>query len=117
MGYDTPIKKENLEKAIATIEYQIDFQEQSNEKIKNFILPYGTQAASFAHICRSKTRGLERLFCDYLSTLETEQEINTLIQVIINRLSDYFFSLARTINRVNGKKEFIWRADSIEYDF
>jgi len=117
LGYSTPIKKENLEKAIATIEYQIDVQEQENEKINNFILPYGTQAASFAHICRSKTRGLERLFCDYLTTQETDQEINTLIQVFINRLSDYFFSLARTINRINGKKEFIWRADSIEYDF
>jgi len=117
LGYNTIINKESLEKAITTLEYEIDVQEKENEPISNFILPNGTQAASFAHICRSKTRSIERNLCSYIASLEDPVEINEKIQVFINRLSDYFFSLARTINRVNKNKEFVWRPDSIEYDF
>jgi cob(I)alamin adenosyltransferase len=117
LGYSSPIKKEVLEKAIFTLEYQIDEQENKNEPIKNFILPFGTQAASFAHICRSKARTVERLICEYLSHQDEVSETNGLIQVLFNRLSDYYFSLARTINRLNGKKDLVWKADSSEYDF
>jgi cob(I)alamin adenosyltransferase len=115
--YNTSINKEVLDKAIATLEYEIDAQEKENEPITNFILPNGTQAASFAHICRAKTRSVERNLCSHIASQEEVIEINGKIQVFINRLSDYFFSLARTINRINNKKEFIWREDSIEYDF
>jgi cob(I)alamin adenosyltransferase len=117
LGYNTELKTTNLSKAIISVEYQIDVQEEKNEKLNNFILPGGTKAASFTHICRSKTRTVERLLCDYLSTLEEKKEINDLILMLINRMSDYYFSLARTINRMNQKKELLWKAESIEYDF
>ena len=63
------------------------------------------------------TRRVERVVCDYNFSLKTDEEKIKLIQIFLNRLSDYFFSLSRTINRIENKKEFFWSADTIEYNF
>ena len=116
-GYKTELSNESLDLSIKNLEEQTDIHEKENDEIHNFILPNGTLAASYTHICRSITRRVERVVCDYNFSLKTEEEKIKLIQIFLNRLSDYFFSLARTINRLESKKELFWSANSSEYAF
>ncbi len=116
-GYKTEISDEKLNLYIEKLEEETDKQEKENSEIHNFILPYGTPAATASHVCRSVTRRVERVVCDYNFSLKTDEEKIKLIQIFLNRLSDYFFSLSRTINRIENKKEFFWSADTIEYNF
>lgn len=80
-----------------------------------FILPGGSQGASLAHVCRTVCRRLERRLyaIDEPAFLPTspagESAISSPLLQYINRLSDYFFLLARKINFLSGIKENIWK--------
>jgi len=113
-GYKFDLPLENLQRYIHKLENELDIQEKSNSEIHNFILPCGTNSASYAHICRSITRRVERVVCDYNFSLNTDEEKIKCIQIFLNRLSDYFFSLSRTLNRLSDKKEYVWSAENIE---
>jgi cob(I)alamin adenosyltransferase len=75
---------------VSSIEEHIDLLEEFNDKLTCFILPGVTIPDSQSHVCRTITRRMERelykIGCD-----------NTFIMKYINRLSDYFFVLARFI--------------------
>ncbi|PIR43749.1 ATP:cob(I)alamin adenosyltransferase [candidate division WWE3 bacterium CG10_big_fil_rev_8_21_14_0_10_32_10] len=94
------IKK--LEKETSKLEREIDKMEKELPKLKNFILPGGCEQASLAHICRTITRRCERL-------LVSIEEINPHVLKYINRLSDYFFVLARWFNYKEGVTDKIWK--------
>ena len=70
-------------------------------ELKNFILPGGHLAVSSAHICRTVCRRAERL-----CVLETIPED---ILIYLNRLSDYFFVVSRTISHKMNVPEKIWK--------
>lgn len=92
------------DKEIEKIELQIDKIDALVPPLKNFILPGGCKSNALAHVCRTVCRRAER--CIYkLHDLE-EVEANALKYV--NRLSDYFFLLARKQNFVNNIDEIIW---------
>ncbi len=95
---------EIAEEDIEDIEDEIDNLEQSLEALKNFILPLGDAGVSACHICRTVSRRAERR----VVTLAEAEEINPLIQKYLNRLSDYFFVLARTITKEKGLLDSIW---------
>lgn len=116
-GYKTDLPDEQLCVFVDKLEKQTDEQEKENSELHNFVLPGGSPSAAYAHVCRSVTRRVERVVCDYNFSLKTDEEKMKLIQVFLNRLSDYFFSLSRTLNRVQGVKELLWSAESIEYNF
>ena len=67
----------------------------------SFILPGGHKAASVAHVCRTIARRAERNMVTVLKTASVKAEI---LQYI-NRLSDYFFVLARFINHLTKHPE------------
>jgi cob(I)alamin adenosyltransferase len=91
--YITDEMIEKLEKAIDT------YTEKTGE-LHSFIHFNGNEAATYAHVIRSVTRRCERVFSKVL------QEIDfTLDYQYVNRLSDYFFQLARYLNHVNGNAE------------
>ena len=105
LGYGTPLCFENLNSFIKVIEQQIDDQESKNNPLSNFILPTGSERSCAAHVCRSVARRAERSIYE----MEIMAEAELVIQ-FLNRISDYFFSLARTLNRLDGQAEIIWRS-------
>ena len=91
-------------KQIVAIESCIDDLEKSLPELKNFILPGGHHAASQAHICRTVTRRAER----YCVTLSEKIKLEYPALSFLNRLSDYFFVLARSVNHRLGVKSTQW---------
>ena len=72
--------------------------------LKEFILPGGSRKASLAHVCRAICRRAERS----LVGLGQEEKVNRLAIQYLNRLSDLFFVLARTLNLQAEKEEKYW---------
>jgi len=70
----------------------------------NFILPGGHPQVSLCHILRTVTRRAERRVVSLSELVETDIEIS----IFLNRLSDYFFVLARYLGKQLNAKEIIW---------
>jgi cob(I)alamin adenosyltransferase len=79
---------------IDQLEAWIDQYDEETADITRFILPGGSQVSSALHICRTVCRRAERR----VVTLAKEQEINIEVRRYLNRLSDVFFTIARTAN-------------------
>lgn len=93
------------EEAVARVEREIDRLDDAVPPIQAFILPAGGSIPSVAHICRTVCRRAER--CIY--RLGDEQPLDANVMRYVNRLSDYFFALARKETfRVNGE-EITWK--------
>ena len=91
---------------IELLEKGIDRMQESLEPLKNFILPGGHPVVSHCHVVRCVCRRAERNVVA-LSEIETIAPI--LIQYL-NRLSDYFFVLARFVGKELGAEEVVWTA-------
>lgn len=92
---------------IREIEIRIDKIEESVGVLKNFILPGGSESASFTHIARTVCRRVERLMVSFDEQKTGELPENVL--VFINRFSDYLFVLSRLINKIEGRDEILWK--------
>lgn len=87
--------------AVEYLEKRIDAFIEEAPKVERFILPGGTPASASIHIARTVTRRAERLV---VSLMKADSEVSEVSLKFINRLSDYFFALARVINfRLNTK--------------
>ncbi len=91
------------EEKVQTIENWIDQMQQELEPLKAFVLPSGTETASLAHVCRTVCRRLERRMVGL-----NHSEFTIILQYI-NRLSDYFFTLARYLVKIENKTEIIYK--------
>ena len=75
------------------VETHINRMDNELPKLTTFILPGGSVVVSHIHVCRSICRRTER------SILSLRQEdVSDNIRKYINRLSDFFFVLARYVN-------------------
>ncbi len=83
---------------VAALETEIDRLSEKLPEQQSFILPGGTSSASQSHICRAVCRRAERA----LVALTETHEVPAVILQFINRLSDYFFVLARYENAISG---------------
>ncbi len=72
-------------------------------ELKSFVLPGGTRVAAQLHVARTVCRRAER---DALAAAG-EVELNPLVLVYLNRLSDLLFILARAANA--GAEEPLWK--------
>lgn len=90
---------------ISGLENQIDAMEANLPVIRKFILPGGDQAVSLCHVCRTITRRLERYMVQ-LNNRINSLDANALVYV--NRLSDFFFVLAKRIMFENKCEIFTW---------
>ncbi|WP_409303328.1 cob(I)yrinic acid a,c-diamide adenosyltransferase [Peribacillus sp. SCS-155] len=88
--------------SIDYLETRIDEFIKEAPKLEKFILPGGTKAAATIHIARTVTRRAERLV---VTLSKTEDKFPPLALQYLNRLSDYFFALARVINFRLGVKD------------
>ncbi len=93
---------------ISSLEQDIDKMNESLPELKNFILPGGSQAVAYAHVCRSFSRRVERGFVDYYQHYQDSYLLEAI--KLMNRLSDYFFTVARFINFVEKGEEVTWKA-------
>lgn len=77
--------------------------------LKEFILPGGCRSAALAHMARTICRRAERSVVG-LARLEAHASpVNPLTLQYLNRLSDYLFILARTLNRRAGRGDVMWQ--------
>ena len=90
---------------IKELESIIDRLDEELPPLKNFILPGGCYEAALAHLVRTVCRRLERR----LVSLNTLSAVDPLIIIYINRLSDFLFVLARTLNHRKGIEDIPWQ--------
>jgi cob(I)alamin adenosyltransferase len=74
-------------------------------ELRSFVLPGGTETAARLHIARTVCRRAER---ETLLAAE-EHELNPLVRVYLNRLSDLLFILARAANALAQVEEPLWK--------
>ncbi len=89
---------------IALLEQEMDNMNHTLPTLKHFILPGGNTIVSYCHIARCVCRRAERL----VFQLASESEVDDIITIYLNRLSDYLFVLARRLNLDAGTVENIW---------
>lgn len=89
---------------VTALERAIDAAEEGLPGWRGFILPGGTTAAAQAHVCRTVCRRAERR----IYALAAEADVDAQLLAYVNRLSDYFFALAKKINHSAGQEENIW---------
>jgi len=74
-------------------------------RLKEFILPGGTRAASLAHLARTVCRRAERS----LVALSSSEKVADPGRIYLNRLSDLLFVLGRVLNREGGGDDVLWQ--------
>lgn len=88
-----PYKQE--EHNVTWLEGRLDAYMDLPPKLDHFIIPGGHMVASSLHMARTLTRRLERRM---VAVIEADELVNPVGLTYINRLSDYFFVLARLVN-------------------
>ncbi len=89
------------------LETTIDQLDERLPSLKNFILPAGDLAASFAHLSRSICRRAER----ELIKLAKHNKTDPIALEYLNRLSDLLFVIARSLAQQDKVKEKIWKQE------
>lgn len=94
-----------VEPDVVLLEKEIDNMNESLPEMKNFILPGGHATVSHLHIARCICRRAERACV----RLQDNDEHGLLIIKYLNRLSDYFFVLARFTAMKLNVPEITWK--------
>jgi len=102
-----PASSQQLEGFTAEIEAEIDRLQAQTPPFRGFILPQGSEAIARAHVCRTVCRRAERLMVPLL----TEKNAYEDAFKMLNRLSDYFFILARFFHKKENIPETIYQSD------
>ncbi|OYT11346.1 MAG: ATP:cob(I)alamin adenosyltransferase [Bacteroidetes bacterium 4572_112] len=93
---------------IEFLEKEIDRMTEQLAPLTAFILPGGHPTISHCHIARTICRRGERAYLRFLAT-DGEDIRNENILKYLNRLSDYFFTLARFAAKENDVEELLWQ--------
>ena len=89
---------------IEHIEAWIDQTDSENEPLKTFILPGGSDSAASIHYARTVCRRAERS----VISLHRNGGCTTEAVVLLNRISDLLFALARSENSKAGVNDIPW---------
>lgn len=94
---------------VVRLEMEMDRLDAGLEPLRNFILSGGHPASAMTQVVRTVCRRAERAVVSLLVTLPDEETRLQPVVVVLNRLSDYFFVLAREILRAEGGlKPHVW---------
>jgi cob(I)alamin adenosyltransferase len=88
---------------VDALERDCDRFNEELPELRSFVLPGGTASAAALHVARTVCRRAER---DALAAAQ-EVDVNPLVLVYLNRLSDLLFILARSANL--GREEPLWK--------
>jgi cob(I)alamin adenosyltransferase len=86
------------------LEQEMDTMNELLPELRHFILPGGSNAISFCHIARCICRRAERITVQ----LADESTVDEKVNIYLNRLSDYLFTLARKIGNEQHVPENQW---------
>jgi cob(I)alamin adenosyltransferase len=89
---------------IELLEKEMDMMNEKLPELRHFILPGGNNSISFCHIARCVCRRAERLSVH----LAEESSVDVKVNIYLNRLSDYLFTLARKIGFEHNVPENQW---------
>ncbi len=78
---------------VELLELEMDAMNEKLPELRHFILPGGNNTISFCHIARCICRRAERITVH----LAEESPVDEKVNIYLNRLSDYLFTLARKI--------------------
>ena len=92
--------------SIEFLEKEIDEMNDALPMLKDFILPAGSLACSFAHQARSVCRRAERRL---MAVHSRDQNIQAASLQLLNRLSDWLFVASRTLQLQSGGSEVLWQ--------
>lgn len=90
---------------VAALEAEIDAADGELPRLRSFLLPGGVPGAAQLHLARAVCRRAERT----LVALGRRAELDPLVEVYVNRLSDWLFVMARAVNHRSGAAEPLWR--------
>jgi cob(I)alamin adenosyltransferase len=90
---------------IDDLERSCDTFNESLPELKSFVLPGGTPTSAWLHVARTVCRRAER----EALLAAGEHDVNPLVPVYLNRLSDLLFILARAANASAGADEPLWK--------
>jgi len=90
---------------VTRLETALDNYNAKLAPLKEFILPGGSETAALCHVIRTVCRRAERR----LISLQQEQHVSPQAICYLNRLSDFFFVLARYLNVEQGKSDVLWQ--------
>jgi cob(I)alamin adenosyltransferase len=93
-----------LDEDVKLIEVSIDKMQETLPELKHFIMPGGSSSVSAAHLARTVCRRAERRCV----TLSRSSDVEPIIILYLNRLSDFFFVLARWLGAREGVEEVKW---------
>ena len=92
---------------VTMIEVELDRMNEALAPLENFIIPGGSILIAQCHVARSVCRRAERS----LFSLQEIETVNASGVRFLNRLSDYFFVLARFCALQTGQPECLWQKD------
>ena len=95
------------EEFIDRLENELDGFNADLPRLKEFILPGGSQAAAACHLARTIVRRAERR----VYTLSRDEDVRAEAVKYLNRLSDLLFVVARVLARNAGGSEVLWKRD------
>jgi len=104
-GFSVPGKPGISDKQLARLDAQVDAFNKDLPRLKEFILPGGSRAASLSHIARCVCRRTERR----IVALAANDTVPELAIPYVNRLSDLLFVLSRVLNKENGQPDVLWQ--------
>jgi len=114
LGADLSVPMER-EARLRVTQSQVDAVERDCDRfnaplpeLKSFVLPGGSETAARLHVARTTCRRAEREAIAAAGAVD----VNPLVLVYLNRLSDLLFILARAANAAAGKEEPLWRPGS-----
>jgi len=93
------------------LEDAIDGMTENLPRLTAFILPGGHPTAGIAHMARTISRRTERRVVGLSEAIRSGKPPKILggTLIFLNRLSDYFFTLARWCNVIHGRPDKEWK--------
>jgi cob(I)alamin adenosyltransferase len=89
---------------VQRLEIEIDEMEGHLQPLRSFILPGGCVVSSQLHLARTVIRRAER----EMASLHRAEILRPEVLCYVNRLSDFLFVCARTVNSIAGVEDIPW---------
>jgi cob(I)alamin adenosyltransferase len=103
---ETPSKMPMIEdRHVDRLEHEIDGWNAALEPLRSFVLPGGGPIGAVCHLARTVCRRAER----ELVALTSEAAVRGEAMRYVNRLSDYFFVVSRSVTHRLGYTEVLWK--------